>query len=151
MTITLRPLTAADTGLAARFVRALLTELSSSTMPEVEVYEKAAREVLSLDTTFGFLASSSETPVGLMMLNESATIYARGRIGTITELYIVPEYRSARVASELMQAAVALGRERGWGRLEVGAPKQPAWARTLAFYQREGFEQVGPRLRKLIQ
>lgn len=150
MAIVLRRLTEADAELAARMVHALLTELSPEANIQLAALEKAARDVLAMDTAFGLLASSEDTPVGLMMLNESATIYAGGRIGTITELYVVPDYRSKRVAPELMQAAIALGRDRGWGRLEVGAPKQPAWARTLAFYQREGFVEVGPRLKKSI-
>ncbi|WP_072390961.1 GNAT family N-acetyltransferase [Hyphomicrobium sp. CS1BSMeth3] len=150
MAIVLRRLTEADAELAARMVHALLAELSPEARTERVALEQAARDVLAMDTAFGLLASSEDTPVGLMMLNESATIYAGGRIGTITELYVVPDYRSKRVAPELMQAAIALGRDRGWGRLEVGAPKQPAWERTLAFYQREGFVEVGPRLKKSI-
>ncbi len=150
MAIVLRQLTEADAELAARMVHALLTELSPEANVQRAALEQAARDVLVMDTAFGLLASSEDTPVGLMMLNESATIYAGGRIGTITELYVVPDYRSKRVAPELMQAAIALGRDRGWGRLEVGAPKQPVWERTLAFYQREGFVEVGPRLKKSI-
>jgi GNAT superfamily N-acetyltransferase len=150
MAIVLRRLTEVDAELAARMVHALLTELSPEANVQLAALEQAARDVLAMDTAFGLLASSEDTPVGLMMLNESATIYAGGRIGTITELYVVPDYRSKRVAPELMQAAIALGCDRGWGRLEVGAPKQPAWARTLAFYQREGFVEVGPRLKKSI-
>lgn len=133
MGMAIRPLTAADAELAGRFVHALLSELSSTTRFELADFQRAAREVLSLDTTFGLLASDDGAPVGVMMLSESATIYARGRIGTITELYVVPEYRSRKVAPQLMAEAIALGRRRGWGRLEVGAPKQPAWHRTLAF------------------
>jgi hypothetical protein len=47
----------------------------------------------------------------------------------------------------LIGAGAKLGRERGWGRLEVGAPRQPAWERSLNFYLGAGFAEVGPRLR----
>jgi GNAT superfamily N-acetyltransferase len=150
MAIVLRRLIEADADLAARLVHALLTELSPAGNFQLAALERAARDVLAMETAFGLLASSEGTAVGLMMLNESTTIYAGGRIGTITELYVVPDYRSRRVAPELMQAAIALGRARGWNRLEVGAPRQPMWKRTLAFYQREGFVEVGPRLKKSI-
>ncbi len=30
--------------------------------------------------------------------------------------------------------------------LEVGAPSVPKWQRTVDFYLRNGFEEVGPRL-----
>ena len=51
----------------------------------------------------------------------------------------------------LIEAAVVLGRERGWPNIEVGAPSVPAWQRTVDFYLRSGFEEVGPRLDLTIQ
>ncbi|UPJ47878.1 GNAT family N-acetyltransferase [Bradyrhizobium sp. 200] len=81
-----------------------------------------------------------------MMLCEFSAIYTLGLAATITELYVVPEYRSRRVAEQLLHAAMAQGRERGWGRLEVGAPRQPQWARSLQFYERSGFQEIGPHL-----
>ncbi len=46
----------------------------------------------------------------------------------------------------LVEAAAAIGRERGWTRLEVGAPPAAAWARSVAFYEECGFAEIGPRL-----
>lgn len=108
-----------------------------------------AQEVLPLKSVSGFLAMSEATPVGLVLLNECAAIYAGGKFGEISELYVLPEYRSQGVAAQLLRAAETYAKEQGWKRLEVGAPAQPDWERTLAFYLREGFEEVGPRLRKL--
>jgi hypothetical protein len=47
---------------------------------------------------------------------------------------VIPEKRSAGVAKLLVDATTALGRERSWSRVEVGAPPQPAWERSLKFY-----------------
>lgn len=88
--------------------------------------------------------------MGLLMLNECAAIYAGGRFGEISELYVEPEFRSDGVAAKLIEDAVRLGQGRNWNRLEVGAPDQPVWKRTFDFYLRNGFAEVGPRLRKLI-
>ena len=68
----------------------------------------------------------------------------------ITELYVKPDYRSAGVAPALISAAETLAREKGWLRFEVGAPPKPEWQRTFDFYIKEGFEYVGPRLRKVF-
>ena len=84
------------------------------------------------------------------MLNECMTIYVGGRFGEITELYVSPEYRSKGIAPLLIGTAIGIGNQKGWKRFEVGARDQPAWNRTLSFYFREGFEEVGPRLRKII-
>jgi hypothetical protein len=51
------------------------------------------------------------------------------------------------MAAALVHEATKFGKERGWKRLDVGAPGQPSWARTLAFYLSAGFVEVGPRLR----
>ena len=46
---------------------------------------------------------------------------------------------------ELLDAVRAHGREAGWSRLEVTTPPLPAFERTLAFYEREGFAVAGGR------
>jgi GNAT superfamily N-acetyltransferase len=58
----------------------------------------------------------------------------------------VPDFRSAGVGARLIEASIAFGRERGWPNIEVGAPSPPTWQRTVDFYRRHGFEEVGPRL-----
>jgi hypothetical protein len=62
-----------------------------------------------------------------------------GRFGEICELYVVPD-------SLLIEAAVSFGRKRGWLGIEVGTPSAPTWQRTIDFYRRHGFEEVGPSL-----
>ena len=96
---------------------------------------------------WSFLATEhGDRDVGVVMLNECAAIYAGGRFGEISELYVVPERRSQNVGARLTDAAVAFARERDWPFLEVGAPSVPRWQRTVDFYLERGFEEVGPRL-----
>jgi len=85
-----------------------------------------------------------------MTLNECMAIYAGGAFGEISELHVEPDLRSQGVARLLGSHAGAEGQERGWRRIEVGAPAQPDWQRTLRFYLANGFEEVGPRLRRLL-
>ncbi|WP_354259833.1 GNAT family N-acetyltransferase [Bradyrhizobium sp. F1.13.3] len=101
------------------------------------------------DRVSGFLAVSDERPVGIIMLSESAALFASGTYGIITELYVVPDQRSSGVAMRLIEAAVELGTTKGWGQLEVGAPNQPVWSRNpnSALYLKAGFAEIGPRLK----
>lgn len=69
----------------------------------------------------------------------------------IVELYIAPTYRSQGVGALLLDRAIAFARTRGWSRLEVGAPDQPRWSRTVDFYRRQGFVEVGPRLKRAVE
>lgn len=82
--------------------------------------------------------------VGVLTIVESLALYAGGRIGVINELYVVPPYRSEGVGKMLLDAAKELASERGWQRLEVTTPGEQ-YAKTLRFYEREGFMPIGPR------
>ncbi len=151
----IRDVTDRDALIVADLVAELLTELSGGSEVEPGSLEEVARTLLKRDDVTGSLAidpdgPDPDMPVGIILLNQCAAIYAGGIFGEITELYIRPDYRSRGVAARLLSAAEATGRARGWARLEVGAPSQPAWHRTLAFYQRQGFLETGPRLRRLL-
>jgi GNAT superfamily N-acetyltransferase len=147
---TIRRADPTDASAVARLVDALLTELSGSPSRYAERLATAHRLLAERERIFGLLAIEEQFPVGVIMVSESASIYAGGAFGVITELYVVPEKRSAGVAELLVDAAVALGRERSWSRVEVGAPHQPAWERSLKFYLRNGFVEVGPRLQLML-
>lgn len=86
--------------------------------------------------------------VGVITIVESLALYAGGRIGVINELYVVPEYRSEGVGKLLLDAAKELADQRGWARIEVTTPGED-YAKTLRFYEREGFMPIGPRYKYL--
>ena len=92
-----------------------------------------------------------EAPLGCLALCEAFALYAEGAFGIITELYVRPPHRGRGLGGALLAAARAHARGQGWRRLEVTTPPLPAFARTLAFYEREGFAISGGRkLRCLI-
>ncbi|EAQ44939.1 hypothetical protein MED193_22556 [Roseobacter sp. MED193] len=139
-----------DSRLVAGFVAALLKELSGGEHYDPDDLLELTADLLAREEVVGLLAFDGDKPLGLIMLNQCAAIYAGGLFGEITELFVVPDQRSNGVAQKLLLAARDLGRARGWKRLEVGAPNQPQWQRSLQFYQREGFLVTGPRLRQLL-
>jgi hypothetical protein len=46
----------------------------------------------------------------------------------------------------LIDHVKAFARSHGWKNIEVGAPDLERWSRSIAFYKRLGFVEVGPRL-----
>lgn len=93
-----------------------------------------------------FLARSSQREcIGILTLYESYALYAEGAFGTIAELYVQPHFRGQAVGQRLLVQAEVFGRTRGWRRLEVTTPPLPAFQKTLAFYEREGFAISGGR------
>lgn len=145
--IGIRRATLDDAPTVARFAEALYAELQGNPSPPPGQGVLARRILAEADRNIGLLAFDGETPVAMLMLTEGHAIYAGGAYGQITELYVLPSLRSRAIATQLVDFARKIGHSRGWRRLEVGAPHQPEWARTLAFYQRTGFVVIGPRLR----
>lgn len=131
-----------------RLTYALLAELFPEEGYERESCVESARTLLAGDQgVWAFLATAREDrDVGVVMLNECAAIYAGGRFGEISELYVAPDTRSKQVGALLIEAAAAFGRKRDWPFIEVGAPSAPVWQRTIDFYLKSGFEEIGPRL-----
>lgn len=146
LAVSTRKAQAEDVETVADFVHALLEEISGGNAPNRQSVIMNARSIIAQDSVVAFIAFTGEAPVGALVLNECMAIYAGGRFGEITELYVHPDARSQGVAPHLLDVALAEGRERGWSRLEVGAPGQPKWKRTLDFYLDNGFEEIGPRL-----
>jgi len=133
-------------GFVFDLLQELYPELGSSYKQE-NLIETSRQLIKEKSGVWAFLASTGTGErVGVLTLNECAAIYAGGYFGEITELYVIPEYRSSNVGAALVDAAADFGRKRGWKNIEVGAPEVPRWERTLAFYIRHGFREVGPRL-----
>ena len=137
-----------DTETVAQLVHALLEELGD--VISLEEVSARAERILAHEAVVALIALDNDTPIGVAVLNECHAIYAGGAFGEISELYVRPDMRSKGVAVDLIEKAIAEGGKRNWKRLEVGAPDQPKWRRTLDFYLRNGFEEVGPRLRYLM-
>ena len=94
------------------------------------------------------LARQGPTAVGFLALIENRALYAEGAFGSIPELYVKLPFRCHGVGGALLAKAKEVAFGRGWRRLEVTTPPLPQFDRTLAFYQRQGFEISGGRKMK---
>ena len=137
-----------------RLVGRLLRELGEEGDEAGPLDEAALAEAWRArhDQQFAFLALAEDSSeVGVVTVAESFAVYAGGRYGIINEMYVAPDYRSAGVGARLIEAVEALGRARGWRRLDVTAPESARWSRTRRFYERLGFTLVGPKLKLLLR
>lgn len=149
--ISIRQATPQDSGIVFHLISSLLKELFPEDPLYTEANLKAATEKMLMHPNYWVLiAYANEKPVGVVGLNECAAIYAMGSFGEITELYVLPEYRSLAVGEKLIDAAREFGRAQKWSMLEVGTPEIPKWQRTVDFYVKTGFHIVGPRLYQML-
>lgn len=106
------------------------------------------RNLLKNEDYVVFIASDSKDSVyGIITLNEGVSVYAGGTFGIIREFYVIKQKRSAGIGRALLHKAVEFARSKGWRRLEVTPPHREEWPRTYNFYIREGFVEIGPRLK----
>src|SRR5437879_6208623 len=121
--IEVRQATVADAAVVVGLAQRLLSELGGFHTGDSSEQEAFCAQLLAGDHYTAFLAHDVQgTPLGLLTLNEVSALYVAGRLGWIQELYVVPEARSLGVGQQLIAAALAYGRERGWKRLEVNTP-----------------------------
>jgi GNAT superfamily N-acetyltransferase len=62
-------------------------------------------------------------------------------------MYVDPEFRSAGVGKMLIDAVKEFSRAKNWLRIDVTAPPEQQWTRTVRFYEKQGFVFTGPKMR----
>ena len=149
---TVREAGAADVEVVASAVESLLEELGGR-RPERAVLETEVRALLD-DPEGGsvLIAEADGDVVGVLSASWQRAIHVPGIYATIQDLWVDEAWRSRGVGAELVEAIASQARTRGVGRLEVGLPRETfaAIASTESFYRRNGFEPLGPRMRRLL-
>jgi GNAT superfamily N-acetyltransferase len=146
--VVVRPAEAGDARAVATAIATLLVELGA-TPPDAEAMEDAARAVIAVDVALVAEAVDGAV-VGVLAASWITTVHAGGMYGLIQDLWVDGAWRSAGVGAELMTSFCALAEARGATRIEVGIPRDTfaALADTRRFYERNGFEVVGARMRR---
>ena len=78
-------------------------------------------------------------------MTENFALYAQGKIGTVQEFYVEPDYRSSGVGANLMDAVKAHAKAHHWACIELCTPPLPQFNGSLCFYQSQGLAAVGGR------
>jgi branched-chain amino acid aminotransferase len=149
-----REATEADAPAVAAAVAELLVELSGGG-PDAAELEEASR-TLSGDKGEGTLlvaeVGGEGRVVGVLAASWQHAIHVPGRYGTIQDLWVHPDWRSRAIGRDLIDAYCEIAREEGAKRLEVGLPRESfeRIAATEAFYRANGFEHLGPRMRRKL-
>lgn len=151
----IRAATEEDAPAVAAALSQLLVELSGGGPPASEL-EQASRE-LARDRGMGALlvadGGGEDGIVGVLAASWQHAIHIPGRYGTIQDLWVHPEWRGRAIGRELIEAFCKLAQEEGAARLEVGLPRESfeRIGATEAFYRANGFEHLGPRMRRKLR
>jgi branched-chain amino acid aminotransferase len=149
-----REAVAEDAPAVAAAIGQLLVELSGGGPASADL-EQATRE-LARDRGAGALlvaeAGGEDGLVGVLAASWQHAIHVPGRYGTIQDLWVHPDWRSKAIGHELVDAFCELARDAGAQRIEVGLPREDfeRIGATEAFYRANGFEHLGPRMRRKL-
>jgi GNAT superfamily N-acetyltransferase len=146
---TIRRAVIGDAEVVSRLTKELFAEVGHIP-PMTDLNQTAAfcKDILENEEYPILLAMDSKGLVaGILTLSESISIYAGGRLGVIREFYVVPNMRSKGVGKALLEKAKEFSQNKGWKRIEVTLPPKEKLFRTYTFYTREGFREIGPRLK----
>jgi branched-chain amino acid aminotransferase len=149
-----REATAEDAPAVASAIGQLLVELSGGGPAASEL--EAATVDLVRDRGLGALlvaeAGGEDGLVGVLAASWQQAIHVPGRYGTIQDLWVHPDWRSKAIGRDLVEAFCELARGAGAQRIEVGLPREDfeRIGATEAFYRANGFEHLGPRMRRKL-
>ena len=95
------------------------------------------------------LADADGPVVGVLCASWQTAIHVPGRYGLIQDLWVDPSWRGRAVGASLLAALLDRARESGVAQLEVGLPKESFQGLdgTRAFYETNGFDVLGTRMR----
>ena len=149
---TVRAAQAGDVEEVTTAVGSLLLELGGRTPARAEM--EAEVQALLDDPQGGsvLVAEADGDVVGVLSASWQRAMHVPGVYATVQDLWVDEDWRSRGVGAELVEAIASQARTRGVSRLEVGLPRETfaAIASTESFYRRNGFEHLGPRMRRLL-
>jgi GNAT superfamily N-acetyltransferase len=142
-----------DAPAVAVAVEELLLELGGE-RPSTAALEAAARQLIQdPDAGVLLLAEGGGQVVGVLAASWQHAIHVPGRYGTVQDLWVHRAWRGRAVGHRLLEALVAIARVLEIDRLEVGLPQESfdQIAATERFYLGNGFQPLGPRMRRLLR
>jgi GNAT superfamily N-acetyltransferase len=149
---TVRPASEGDVAAVTLAVESLLVELGGRRPARADL--EAEVEATLADPGIGplLVAEAGEAIVGVLSASWQRALHVPGRYATIQDLWVDEGWRSRGVGAALVDELVALCGKQGVARIEVGLPRESfdAIRATEAFYLGNGFEQLGPRMRRLV-
>jgi GNAT superfamily N-acetyltransferase len=147
-----RPARTDDVPAVAAAVASLLEELGGTPPPRAAIETEARAHIEDPSLGIVSVAVAGEDLVGVLTASWARAIQVAGRLLTIEVLWTRREWRDRGVGAGLVDVLAAASAAEGAGRVEVGLPREgfPALRATERFYLANGFERLGPRMRRAV-
>jgi GNAT superfamily N-acetyltransferase len=147
-----RPARAEDAAEVAAGVAALLAELGGTPPPRAAIQAEASAHIADPSLGIVLVAAAGDDLVGVLTASWARAVQVPGRMLTIEVLWTRRGWRDQGVGAGLVDGLAEAAAAEGSGRVEVGLPRESfdALRATERFYLANGFERLGPRMRKVL-
>lgn len=147
-----RPARVADAPAVAAAVASLVEELGGTPPPTAAIEAEAAAHIADPSLGIVLVAATEEEMIGLLAASWARAIQVAGRLLTVEVLWTRRGRRAEGIGAGLVDALALVAAAEGAGRVEVGLPREsfPALRATERFYLANGFERLGPRMRRAV-
>jgi GNAT superfamily N-acetyltransferase len=147
-----REANAGEVAEVAAAIESLLGELGGRRPARSEMEDEVRAIILDPSAGTMLIARAGEELVGVLGASWCRAVHVPGRYAVVQDLWVDPEWRSRGVGAELVEGLRRLAAERSVKRLEVGLPRESFMAieSTERFYLANGFEHLGPRMRRIL-
>jgi GNAT superfamily N-acetyltransferase len=133
-------------------VQELLLELGATPPPASVLQDVACQLIDDRDAGVILVARVRSDVVGVLTASWQLAMHVPGRYALIQDLWVHRAWRSRAIGADLITALVDLAREQGVARIEVGLPRESFAGidATARFYREQGFDTLGPRMRRVL-
>jgi GNAT superfamily N-acetyltransferase len=147
-----RPARVEDATAVAAAVVSLVEELGGTPPPAAAVEAEAAAHIADPSLGIVLVAAADDEIVGVLTASWARAVQVAGRLLTVEVLWARPGWRDRGVGAGLVDALALVAAAEDAGRVEVGLPREsfPALRATERFYLANGFERLGPRMRRAV-
>jgi GNAT superfamily N-acetyltransferase len=150
----IRPARTDDVPAVAAAVAALVEELGGTPPAREAIAAEARAHIEDPGLGIVLVAAPGEggDPIGVLTASWARAVQVAGRLLTIEVLWTRREQRDEGVGAALVEALAVAAAAEGAERVEVGLPREsfPALRATERFYLANGFERLGPRMRRAV-
>jgi GNAT superfamily N-acetyltransferase len=133
-------------------VQELLLELGATPPPAGALQDVACELIDDRDAGVVLVARVRSDIVGVLAASWQLAMHGPGRYALIQDLWVHSAWRSRAIGGDLITALVELAREQRVACIEVGLPRE-SFAdvdATERFYREQGFDTLGPRMRRVL-
>lgn len=147
--ITIKKVQPKDFKKLVELIKKLLVELGDEASEIEKIDNKRVTAEMKENSSrhFAYFAFDENEVVGMITIAVIYAVYAGGDIGVINEMYVEPVYRSKGIGKMLVDKAKEIAKQKDWKRIDVTAPTEHKWVRTVKFYEKQGFKFTGPKLK----